>query len=249
MSKKTYTDLDLNNTPEHIAVIMDGNGRWATNKGMPRLAGHRQGYLALKDLVDYAVDFNIKYITVYAFSSENWKRPKDEVKGLMKLIKYAAKVELNKMKREDVRIIVSGRINELPESLQKQFMQDMEETKDNSRVTLNIAVNYGGRNEIIDATRQAAQMVLDGKITAEEIDDKLFTSLLYHPEIPDPDLVIRTAGELRISNFLLWQTAYAEIFVTDTLWPDFKEETLVEAIRAYQKRVRKFGKVVEPVKG
>ncbi|MCE5323662.1 isoprenyl transferase [bacterium] len=245
MSRKSYTDLDPERIPKHIAVIMDGNGRWARRRGLPRLEGHRRGYKSLKNFVINAADFGVKVITAYAFSSENWKRPADEVSGLMKLIRYAAKAELNYMKKENVRIITSGRFHELPKELQKQFNEDYEETKNNDRIILNIAVNYGGRNEIVDAVKKAAAMVSEGKIAADDIDEKTLTGLMYHPELPEPDLMIRTAGEMRVSNFLLWETAYSELFVTDTLWPDFSKDDLYDAIKSYQGRTRKFGKVVD----
>ncbi|MCL5104606.1 MAG: polyprenyl diphosphate synthase [Armatimonadetes bacterium] len=245
MAQKTYTEFDARRIPNHIAVIMDGNGRWARRKGLPRLEGHRRGYKALKDFVINAAELNVKVITAYAFSSENWRRPEAEVSGLMKLIRYAAKAELDYMKKEGVRIITSGRFHELPKALQDQFNEDYEATKDNSRIILNIAVNYGGRNEIVDAAKQLALMVADGKIGADGIDEKLISSLMYHPELPDPDLLIRTAGEMRVSNFLMWETAYSELYVTDTLWPDFSKDDLVNAIASYQGRTRKFGKVVE----
>ena len=231
--------------PRHIAVIMDGNGRWARQHGLPRLAGHYQGYKTLQQTVTNAAHLGVEIITAYAFSSENWRRPADEVEGLMDLVILALKAELDMMKEEDVRIIVSGRFHELPESVQTQFLKDIEETKDSSRIILNIALNYGGRNEIVDAARKAAAMVADGEISAEQIDEALLSGLMYHPELPDPDLLIRTAGEMRISNFLLWETAYTELYVTDTLWPDFSEADLKDAIESYQQRTRRFGRIVE----
>lgn len=237
--------IDPNNIPQHIAIILDGNGRWARRKGLPRLEGHRRGYKTLREILRIAYDFNIKILTVYAFSSENWRRPKDEVTGLMKLIQYAAQVELNAMHKENVKFLISGRIDQIPESVQKQLLYNVEMTKNNTGILFNIAVNYGGRNEIVDATKQVAQMVKENKITVNDIDEKLLSSLMYHPELPDPELLIRTASELRISNFLLWETAYTELFVTDTLWPDFSKDDLIEAISSYQSRTRKFGKVVE----
>jgi len=238
-------DLDPTRIPQHIAIIMDGNGRWARRKGLPRLEGHRRGYKALKEIVYGAADLNVKALTVYAFSSENWRRPKAEVTGLMKLIQFAAKAELDEMRREGVRIIASGRFHELPKPLQRQFNEDFEATAGNDRIILNIAINYGGRNEIVDAARAAALMVARGEVGADGIDEGLISRLMYHPELPDPDLLIRTAGELRISNFLLWETAYTEIYVTQTLWPDFTKNDLVKAIADYQRRTRKYGKVVE----
>lgn len=231
--------------PAHIAVIMDGNGRWARRKGLPRLEGHRQGYKTLKNVVIAAAELGVRALTAYTFSSENWTRPKTEVAGLMRLIRFAARAELEEMKKERVRITVSGRFHELPKPVREQLTEDIEATKHNDRIILNIAVNYGGRNEILDAVRRVASMVQMGELSPTEIDEKLFSGLMYNPDLPDPDLLIRTAGEMRISNFLLWEIAYTELFVTDTLWPDFTKDTLVKAIASYQARTRKFGAVVE----
>lgn len=239
--------IDPQRVPRHIAVIMDGNGRWARRRGLPRLEGHRQGYKTLKSIVMAAAELDVKVLTAYTFSSENWKRPKAEVSGLMRLIRYAARAELDEMKKEGVRIVVSGRLHELPKSVQKQLNEDIEATAGNSRIILNIAVNYGGRAEIVDAARAAAEMVRRGEIEPCQIDEALIASLMYHPELPDPDLLIRTAGEMRISNFLLWECAYTELYVTPTLWPDFSKDDLIGAIKDYQRRTRKFGAVVEQV--
>ncbi len=245
LNTNSHIDIDTNNIPVHIAVIMDGNGRWARQRKMNRLQGHHQGYKTLKNIVIAAANIGVKILTAYTFSSENWTRPDHEVAGLMRLIRFAARAELDEMKKEGVKIVVSGRMHELPKSVQKQLQQDINETKDSERIVLNIAVNYGGRNEIIDATRNAAKMVLEGKIKVEDINEKLISSFMYHPELPDPDLMIRTAGEMRISNFLLWECAYTEFYSTPTLWPDFDENELKKAIADYQKRTRKFGAVVE----
>lgn len=245
MSRNSSTELDPNSIPQHIAIIMDGNGRWARKRGLPRLEGHRRGYKTLKNIVEAAADLGVKALTVYAFSSENWNRPTLEVRGLMELIRFAARAELEYMKKEGVRITTSGRFSELPQALQDQFNEDFEATKNNDRIVLNIAINYGGRNEIVDAAKQAAKLVAEGKIGVDDIDDKLLTSLMYHPELPDPELLIRTAGELRVSNYLLWEIAYSEFYVTDKLWPEFDREELVKAIAEYQKRTRKFGGLVE----
>ena len=237
--------LDPERIPRHIAIIMDGNGRWARRRGLPRLEGHRQGYITLKNIVIAAAQLDVKALTAYTFSSENWRRPRAEVSGLMKLIRFAARAELEEMKKEGVRIVVSGRMHELPRPVQDQLTEDIEATRHNSRITLNIAVNYGGRGEIVDAARYAAEMVQRGEIEPNDIDERFFAGLMYHPELPDPDLLIRTAGEMRISNFLLWQCAYTELYVTQTLWPDFTKDDLVKAIADYQSRTRKFGTVVE----
>lgn len=231
--------------PQHIAVIMDGNGRWATRKGLPRLQGHFAGYKTLKNVVMAASDLGVKYLSAYAFSSENWSRETSEVEGIFDLVHYALQEELQMMIEEGVRIIVSGRTDELPARVMEQFAKDIEATKDNSLITFNIALNYGGRNEIVDAAKRAAGMVASGEIGADSIDEALISRLMYHPELPDPDLVVRTAGEMRISNFLLWETAYSEFYVTDVCWPDFTKEELIKAIASYQARTRKFGAVVD----
>jgi len=239
------TGLDPERIPRHIAVIMDGNGRWARRKGLPRLEGHRRGYKTLKNVVIAAAELGVKALTAYTFSSENWTRPRTEVAGLMRLIRFAARAELSEMRKERVRIVVSGRFHELPKAVRDQLNEDIEATKNNDRITLNIAVNYGGRNEILDAVRRIATMAQLGELSPGEIDEEMFSRFMYSPDLPDPDLLIRTAGEMRISNFLLWEIAYTEIYVTDTLWPDFSKADLVDAIASYQARTRKFGKVVE----
>ena len=248
MSNKMSTQHSTLNTqpvPRHVAIIMDGNGRWARQRGLSRVEGHRCGYMALRDIVRSASDIGIEVLTVYAFSSENWKRPKEEVNALMMLFADAARHELPMMQENSVRLIVSGRFSELPEEVRQSLGEDMESTKDNSKLILNLALNYGSRNEIVDATRAIAAEVAEGKLTPDQIDDNVFSRHLYMPDLPDPDLLIRTASEMRVSNFLLWQIAYSEIWVTDTLWPDFTPETLAQAIADYQKRTRRFGKVVE----
>ena len=212
---------------------------------MPRLQGHYEGYKTLKNVVTAASELGVEFLTAYAFSSENWSRDNEEIEGIFELVHYALKAELDMMKEEGVRIIVSGRTDEVPARVMEQFNRDIEETKNNSLITFNIALNYGGRNEVVDAARRAASMVADGKIRVDEIDEKLLSSLMYHPELPDPDLLIRTAGEMRISNFLLWETAYSEFYVTDKCWPEFDKEELVKAIASFQERTRKFGSVVE----
>ena len=245
MSTESHTNPDPDTMPRHIAVIMDGNGRWARGRGLSRLEGHYQGYKTLRETVIAAADLGVKVLTAYAFSSENWRRPQPEINGIMELVRFALREELEMMKRESVRIIVSGRTGELPRQVMDQFDRDIEETRDYTRITLNIALNYGGRNEIVDAAKRAAQMAVEGRIGVEDIDEQLMSSLMYHPDLPDPDLLVRTAGEMRISNFLLWEAAYSELYITQTLWPDFSKEELMRAIGVYQQRTRKFGAVVE----
>jgi len=224
---------------------MDGNGRWATRQGLPRLEGHRRGYEVARNIVRAAAELGIQVLTLYTFSSENWRRPKQETDAIMHLIAEAARRELPDLQKNGVRLMLSGRIADLPPAVKESLAQDVQATKDNRRMVLNLAVNYGGRNEIIDAVRAIAAEVGAGRLRPEEIDETLFARFLYAPELPDPDLLIRTASELRVSNFLLWQIAYAEIWVTDVLWPDFTAETLAQAVADYGKRVRKFGAVVE----
>ncbi|MDO8588268.1 MAG: isoprenyl transferase [Armatimonadota bacterium] len=239
--------LDPTRIPKHIAIIMDGNGRWARQRGLPRLAGHVQGYATVRAMVESAIDLRVQALTLYTFSSENWSRPKNEVDGIMRLIAHAARNELDELHENGVRVIVSGRFDDLPEDVRAELRHEMNVTKDNNRLILNLAINYGGRTEIVDAVRAIAAKAANGELKPEEVDDELISAHLYSPHLPDPDLLIRTAGELRISNFLLWQIAYTEIWVTDVLWPDFSENDLIMAISDYQKRVRKFGKTADQV--
>ncbi len=242
-SKRRGPFLYKMTVPTHIAIIMDGNGRWATRQGMPRFKGHVQGYKNLRNILKAASDMGVKYLTVYAFSSENFKRPKAEVDFLMSLFAEAAAAELDSLKEENVKVVASGRIDELPAKVRKMFIRDIEETAGNTGIVFNIAVNYGGRNEIVDAARKIAEKAAKGEIKPEDIDEDALSGCMYHPEIPDPDLVIRTSGEIRVSNFLLWEIAYSEFYITDILWPDFNEDELKKAIAAFGGRKRRFGKV------
>lgn len=223
--------VDLQSLPMHVGIIMDGNGRWATDKGLPRLLGHREGYKTLRSALLAANDLGIDFLTVYAFSAENWRRPADEVKGLMELIEQAAIDELRVMHQNNVRIRTAGRISEVPQGLRSALEKGVETTKDNTGITFTLAINYSGRAEIVDAVKR-----IRGEITEENI-----SAHLYNPDIPEPDLLIRTAGEMRLSNFLLWQGAYAELCVIEKPWPDFSTEDLIEACRHFQARTRKFG--------
>ncbi|HEY3779462.1 MAG TPA: polyprenyl diphosphate synthase [Fimbriimonadaceae bacterium] len=233
--------VDLQALPHHVAIIMDGNGRWAKKKGMARLIGHREGYRALRDALLNASELGIKFLTVYAFSAENWKRPEEEVSGLMKLIERAARDELRVMHKNNVRVNVSGRIKELPLGLQNALKDGMETTKANTGITFTLAVNYGGRAEIVDAVKK---LVASG-ISPESVTEELISQALYNPNHPEPDLMIRTAGEMRWSNFLLWQGAYCELFVVDKPWPEFALDDLLNGVASFQRRTRKFGAVVE----
>jgi undecaprenyl diphosphate synthase len=239
--KAVSKGVDLDALPTHVAVIMDGNGRWAKHKGLGRLLGHQQGYRALRDVLLTASDLGIKYLTVYAFSAENWRRPQEEVGGLMKLIEAASRNELRTMHRNNVRVRASGRLDELPAGLQEAIASGIETTSKNTGITFTLAVNYGGRAEIVDAIKD----IVASGIEPEEVTEAIVSAHLYNPDIPDPDLMVRTAGEMRWSNFLLWQSAYTELFVTEVAWPDFNGDELFKALQAYQKRTRKFGAVVE----
>ena len=241
--------LNPEQIPRHIAIIMDGNGRWATQRGLPRIAGHKKGYDTVRDVVRACGDLGVEVLTLYTFSTENWRRPKEEVVMLMQLIEFATAQQLPTLQENNVRFRVSGRFSELPQSLQNTLTKDIEATVGNTGLTLNLALNYGGRREILDAIQEACHRVKEGEVGIEEISEEYFSNLLYTAGLPDPDLLIRTAGELRVSNFLLWQIAYTEIWVTSTLWPDFTEADLVRAIADYQNRSRRFGAVVPNPQG
>lgn len=240
----TMVQIDPDRVPRHVAIIMDGNGRWATSRGLSRLEGHFQGYKTLRAVVEAASDFGIEILTAYTFSTENWRRPKPETDALMQLIIEAARAEIADMQQKGVRMIVSGRIEDLPPATREELERDIQATQGNCRITLNLAINYGGRREIADAAREIARRAVAGELRHEDVDEDLLARHLYRPDLPDPDLLIRTAGEMRVSNFLLWQIAYSEIHVTQVLWPDFTKDDLAEAIADYQSRTRKFGAVV-----
>ena len=228
------------NLPQHIAIIMDGNRRWAKREGLDTPSGHKEGAENLKRIARYANKIGIKYMTVYAFSTENWKRSQAEVGAIMKLLKFYLRDFFNNYK-DDIKINVIGRKDNLHEDLKEEIEKAVEKTKNNTGMILNIAFNYGGRDEIVHATRKIAERVKDGKLNAEEIDEKTFANNLYTANQPDPDLLIRTSGEERISNFLLWQIAYTEFVFSNKYWPEFSEADLDEAIKMYQQRTRKFG--------
>jgi undecaprenyl diphosphate synthase len=224
----------------HLAIIMDGNGRWATKRHLPRLAGHKAGVTALRRVVECAADENIEMLSVYAFSTENWGRPRTEVEGLMRLFWETIRSDLEKLHRDGVRLRHLGRLHDLSPDIQKAVGESVALTRHNTRIGLNICFNYGGRAELVDAVRQ---IIADGK-APDTITEELIGSYLYTRDLPDPDMVIRTAGEMRVSNFLLWQTAYSEYYATPTLWPDFGREDLVTALDSYRQRTRRFGRVV-----
>ena len=234
-------DLDPQKLPEHVAVIMDGNGRWATQQGLPRIAGHRQGAKTLKELLRCCKDWGIKILTAYAFSTENWRRPTEEVDFLMLLFEKMLHRELTQMHQEGVKISFIGDLSALPKSLQQKMHHSMLETANNQAIEFNVAVNYGSRQEITQACRQIAELVQRKELTPEAINESLIKQYLYTTYIPEPDLLIRTSGEMRLSNFLLWQMAYAEIYFTDVLWPDFERAAFHQALLSYQRRDRRFG--------
>ena len=225
---------------DHIAIIMDGNGRWAIDKGMDRLLGHKEGAKSAKKIIEVCSDLKIKYLTLYAFSTENWNRPQYEVDSLMSLLSSMLENEIKELERNNIVFSVVGRIEDLPTSVQKIISEAIDRTKNNTGLILSLALSYGGRQEIIDAINK---IILSKK--SEIIDEEIVKNNLYCPEIPDPDLIIRTAGEYRLSNFLLWQSAYAELFVSDKNWPDFKEKDLMKALKDFENRDRTFGKLTE----
>lgn len=240
------SDLEqAGNLPHHIAIIMDGNGRWARQRSLPRVEGHREAVKAVRDVVEVCGQLGIGYLTLYTFSIENWRRPQKEVGALMQLLVYTIKKELNDLLKNNVRLITIGSLLDLPSKTRESLLFGIEQTKHCSGLTLNLALSYGGRKEIVDAVRSISKRVKSGELDAGEIDEELFSNSLYTANLPDPDLLIRTSGEFRISNFLLWQLAYTEIYISDLLWPDFRREDLYDAIRSYQKRERRFGRVSE----
>jgi undecaprenyl diphosphate synthase len=237
--------VDFARLPQHIAVIMDGNGRWAAQRHLPRVEGHRAGIDSVRDIVESSARLGIKVLTLYAFSVENWKRPVTEVSTLMSLLKRYLRLELNTLLGNNIRFRVIGREDELAPDVRGELKMAEEQTARNTGMLFNIALNYGGRAEIVEAARRA----ISSGMAAADLDEQHFGNLLYTAGQPDPDLLIRTSGEMRVSNFLLWQIAYAEIWVTDTLWPDFRKQHLLEAILAYQKRDRRYGGIQPAVAG
>ncbi|MCD8487809.1 MAG: isoprenyl transferase [Desertifilum sp.] len=245
--KDLPADIQRDRLPRHVAIIMDGNGRWAKRRGLPRIMGHPRGVDALRELVRCCDDWGIEALTVYAFSTENWNRPQQEVTLIMTLIEQFLRAELPEMIQRDIRLELMGQLEALPRSLQAQMHRTMGATHNNRGLRFVVATNYGGRQEILQACRQLAMQVQQGEIQPDEIDEALFERHLYTAGCSDPDLLIRTSGEMRISNFLLWQVAYSEIYITDTLWPDFDRAELHRALCAYQQRDRRFGGVKNEV--
>jgi len=234
---------DLKNIPRHIAIIMDGNGRWAKERGLPRTEGHRNGAETVRRATEACSELGVEFLTLYAFSSENWKRPKREVDALMKLLEQFLRVKTPEMQEQNIRLQAIGRLHDLPASCQQQLHQSIESTSQNTGLTLILALSYGGREEIIDGVKSLIESIERGHLDKGMIDTDVFSKHLYTRYYPDPDLLIRTSGEMRLSNFLLWQLSYTEFFITEKLWPDFDKDDLKEAVRAYGSRHRRFGTV------
>lgn len=239
----SISNIPADKLPLHVAIIMDGNGRWAISRGLPRLAGHRAGTENLRRIIRASVKFGVKYLTIYAFSTENWGRPPEEVQGLMRILEDVIDKELNELNKEGVQLRHIGRLERLAPRLQEKVLEAIEVTKHNTRLIMNIAFNYGGRDEIVNAIQH---MIEDG-VLANEVTDELVSKYMYTAGVPDPDLIIRTSGELRVSNFLIWQAAYSEWYITPTYWPDFDEEEYHRALEAYAQRDRRYGGVTETV--
>jgi len=242
------TTINHDNLPNHIAIIMDGNGRWAKQKGMLRAFGHESGVKSVRETVEACAKLKIGYLTLYAFSTENWNRPKLEVDALMSILMNSLKKELPIMQKNNIKLNTIGNANMLPDRARKQLFEVIDQTKTNTGMTLTLALSYGSREEIIAAIKLISEKVKNNQLNIADISESVVTSHLYTSNMPDADLVIRTSGEQRISNFLLWQAAYAELYFTDVLWPDFREKDLHEAIVSYQKRERRFGKTSEQIK-
>ncbi len=242
--KKLMKQLDMNMLPEHIAIIMDGNGRWATKKGMPRSFGHRAGVNALREVVKLCVELGIKYLTVYAFSTENWKRPRDEINMLMELLVEYLNKEIEELCANNVKINPMGIISELPPQAQEAVTMAVQRTKGNTGMVFNVALNYGGRAELVQAVRRIGEKIQRGELQVEDVDETVVNNHLYTAGQPDPDLLIRPSGDYRISNFLLWQLAYTEFWLTSTMWPDFGRIDLLKALLDFQGRERRFGGLV-----
>lgn len=241
------TKIDLKNAPKHIAIIMDGNGRWAKKQGQVRLHGHNSGVESVREVLKAAKELKVEYLTLYAFSMENWNRPKEEVDGLMDLLVRTIAGEVNELHESGVRMLAIGDIDGLPGDCNVELRQAMDKTKNNTDINLVLALNYSARSEMVNATKEIAEKVKSGELTIDQINDEIFSNHLTTKGIPDPELLIRTSGEYRISNFLLWQIAYCELHFTPVLWPDFKRDDLYKAVIDYQSRERRFGMVSEQI--
>lgn len=238
-------DIDKTKLPSHIAIIMDGNGRWAKQQGMARLFGHKYAIRAVTNATEGCAELGIKYLTLYAFSKENWGRPKEEVDGLMKLLSNTIDKEINRLIENQVRLLTLGNLSDLPSDCRIKLQNAIEITKNNTGITVLLALNYSGRWDILEATKKISVLAKNGEINIEDIEEEMFCNYLETATIPDPELLIRTGGDLRVSNFLLWQMAYTELYITPSLWPDFTKQELYQAILTYQGRERRFGKIIE----
>lgn len=241
------SEINTANLPNHIAIIMDGNGRWAEMKGKPRVFGHKNGVKSVREVIEGCREIGINYLTLYAFSTENWNRPKLEVKTLMALLVSSLRKELKTLVKNNIKLNTIGNIENLPEKAQTELAEVVEKTKNNTSLTLTLALSYGSREEIVNVIRNISKKVVNNQIAIEEINENIINNHLYTFSLPDVDLLIRTSGEKRISNFLLWQIAYAELYFTNTLWPDFRKENLYNAIMNYQQRERRFGKTSQQI--
>ena len=242
------SNIQKGKIPQHVAIIMDGNGRWAKQKGKPRVFGHKNGVKSVQIIVEAAAEIGVNTLTLYTFSTENWNRPKEEVSVLMRILVSSLKKELKTLVKNNIRLQTIGKIDMLPEKVLKELKEVIEKTKNNTRLTLNLALNYGAREEIVNAFKIISKNIVNNEFSSEEIDENTINNHLYTVTLPDVDFLIRTSGEKRISNFLLWQIAYAEFYFTDTLWPDFRKEHFFQAIKEYQLRERRFGKTSEQIK-
>ncbi len=233
--------------PKHVAIIMDGNGRWAKSHGFPRVVGHQEGIKTVRRVVETSAELDVEYLTLYTFSTENWQRPQDEVSTLMQLIVKSLRNEIDDLHKNDIRITAIGDLSKLPPEVQRELYESFERTENNKRMTLNLALSYSGRLELINAVKTISEKVKNNELSVDEINEKVIASHLFTKNMPDPDLLIRTGGEMRVSNFLLWQIAYAEIYVTQRLWPDFSASDYLDAIEDYGRRERRFGLVSEQI--
>jgi len=239
--RELYAQLDPGRVPAHVAIIMDGNGRWAAKRNLPRIAGHRAGAKAIEEAIASAIETGVRHLTIYSFSTENWRRGADEVNALMGLFVEVLKAKMNDLQAQDVRVRVIGRLDEMPPATASAFRDAMAATESNATLDLIVALNYGGRSEIADAARLIAGEIAAGTLAVEDVDEDALAARLYTAGVPDPDLLVRTSGEMRLSNFLLWQVAYSEICVTEVLWPDFDRDEFLAALIDYQTRERRFG--------
>jgi len=253
MESKTETELkslvlDQGNLPRHIAIIMDGNGRWAKSRGLPRVAGHKEGVNSVREITRACGELGIEILTLYTFSSENWKRPRAEVDALMRLLVTTIRGEVQELMKNNVRLTVIGHLDDLPDITRREMQNAMDLTGSNTGLNLNLALSYGGRQEILEAVQRVSRMVLDDGLEPEDIDEAYFENCLFTHDMPNPELIVRTSGETRLSNFLLWQSAYSELIISDVMWPAFRQRQLYETLLEYQHRERRFGRLSEQVR-